>query len=268
GSFGAAVIDPGWFFRFSCMITLVGGTMFLMWVGEQITARGIGNGTSLIIMAGIVANLPTAFASMLEMGRTGALSPFFILLFLVIADDQFALATADWYHRVNSLEACCHRLMNRFTVNNSGGLDLNLAEAACVDGAFTIDRLANGVNNTTNQCIANRYFGNTSGALDGVAFLDLGEFSENGSANIIFFQVEDHAGNTAGELKQLTGHGASQAMNTGNTVTDGDNSAGLRHFNLFAILFDLFFDYLADLFGSDFHGCSYPFCNISLIRLS
>jgi preprotein translocase subunit SecY len=85
GTFGAAVIDPGWFFRFSCMITLVGGTMFLMWVGEQITARGVGNGTSLIIMAGIVANLPTAMASLLELGRTGALSPFFILAFIAIA---------------------------------------------------------------------------------------------------------------------------------------------------------------------------------------
>jgi preprotein translocase subunit SecY len=91
GSIGAAVIDPGWFFRFSCVITLVGGTMFLMWVGEQITARGIGNGTSLIIMAGIVANLPTAFASMLELGRTGALSPFFILLFMVIATATIAV---------------------------------------------------------------------------------------------------------------------------------------------------------------------------------
>ncbi len=79
GSFGAAVIDPGWFFRFSCVITLVGGTMFLMWIGEQITARGVGNGTSLIIMAGIVANLPNALASLLELGRTGALSPFFIV---------------------------------------------------------------------------------------------------------------------------------------------------------------------------------------------
>src|ERR1700712_3771731 len=85
------VIDPGWFFRFSCVITLVGGTMFLMWIGEQITARGIGNGTSLIIMSGIVANLPTAFASMLEMGRTGALSPFFILLFMVIAVATIAI---------------------------------------------------------------------------------------------------------------------------------------------------------------------------------
>src|SRR5580692_7648871 len=85
GSFGAAVIDPGWFFRFSCVITLVGGTMFLMWIGEQITARGVGNGTSLIIMAGIVANLPNALASLLELGRTGALSVFFILGFLVLA---------------------------------------------------------------------------------------------------------------------------------------------------------------------------------------
>jgi len=85
GPFGPAVPDPGWFFRFTCVITLVGGTMFLMWLGEQITARGVGNGTSLIIMSGIVANLPSALAALLELGRTGALSPFFILAFLVLA---------------------------------------------------------------------------------------------------------------------------------------------------------------------------------------
>ncbi len=85
GSFGAAVIDPGWFFRLSCVITLVGGTMFLMWLGEQITARGVGNGISLIIFSGIVAGLPTALASLLELGRTGALSPFFILFFMLLA---------------------------------------------------------------------------------------------------------------------------------------------------------------------------------------
>jgi preprotein translocase subunit SecY len=85
GSFGSAVIDPGLFFRVSTVITLVGGTMFLMWLGEQITARGVGNGVSLIIMAGIVAGLPSALASLLELGRTGALSPFFILGFAVIA---------------------------------------------------------------------------------------------------------------------------------------------------------------------------------------
>ena len=85
GSVGAAVIDPGWFFRVSCVITLVGGTMFLMWLGEQITARGVGNGISLIIFAGIVANLPSALASTLELGRTGALSTVFIIAFLLVA---------------------------------------------------------------------------------------------------------------------------------------------------------------------------------------
>jgi preprotein translocase subunit SecY len=85
GSFGAAVIDPGLFFVVSCVVSLVGGTMFLMWIGEQITARGIGNGTSLIIFSGIVANVPHALATLLELGRTGALSPIFILVFMVIA---------------------------------------------------------------------------------------------------------------------------------------------------------------------------------------
>ena len=85
GAFGAAVIDPGLFFRVSCVVTLVGGTMFLMWLGEQITARGIGNGISLIIFAGIVANVPHALVSLLELGRTGALSPIFIVAFLLIA---------------------------------------------------------------------------------------------------------------------------------------------------------------------------------------
>ena len=73
-SLGSAVIDPGLFFRMTTVITLVGGTMFLMWLGEQITARGIGNGISLIIFAGIVAQFPHSIAATLELGRTGALS--------------------------------------------------------------------------------------------------------------------------------------------------------------------------------------------------
>ncbi len=81
---GAAVIDPGFFFRITTVITLVGGTIFLMWLGEQITARGIGNGISLIIFSGIVANLPHALAGTLELGRTGALSPGFMLLLFVM----------------------------------------------------------------------------------------------------------------------------------------------------------------------------------------
>ena len=79
------VADPGWFFRVSAVITLVGGTMFLMWLGEQITARGIGNGISLIIFAGIVAGLPSAISGTLELGRTGALSTGIILAIIVLA---------------------------------------------------------------------------------------------------------------------------------------------------------------------------------------
>jgi preprotein translocase subunit SecY len=85
GASGPAVIDPGAFFRLSSVVTLVGGTMFLMWLGEQITARGVGNGQSLIIFAGIVANLPNALGNLLELGRTGALSPVFIVAFLFVA---------------------------------------------------------------------------------------------------------------------------------------------------------------------------------------
>jgi preprotein translocase subunit SecY len=79
------VADPGWFFRVSAVVTLVGGTMFLMWLGEQITARGIGNGISLIIMAGIVAGLPSAISHTLELGRTGALSTAVILAVIIMA---------------------------------------------------------------------------------------------------------------------------------------------------------------------------------------
>ena len=80
---GPVVIDPGLFFRFVTIVTLVGGTLFLMWLGEQITARGVGNGISLIIFAGIVARLPSALIQTLELGRTGALSALFIIALAV-----------------------------------------------------------------------------------------------------------------------------------------------------------------------------------------
>jgi preprotein translocase subunit SecY len=79
-----AVGDPGWLFRVACVTALLGGTMFLMWLGEQITSRGIGNGISLIIMAGIVAHLPTSIANVLEGGRTGTMSPLFIFAMIAL----------------------------------------------------------------------------------------------------------------------------------------------------------------------------------------
>ncbi|MGB0902402.1 preprotein translocase subunit SecY [Halocynthiibacter sp.] len=81
---GDLATDPGLYFRIACMLTLVGGTMFLMWLGEQITARGIGNGISLIIFVGIIAEIPAAIAQFLSQGRSGAISPAIIVLVLVM----------------------------------------------------------------------------------------------------------------------------------------------------------------------------------------
>ncbi|SMR81781.1 protein translocase subunit secY/sec61 alpha [Aliiroseovarius halocynthiae] len=81
---GDLVTSPGMFFIASCVITLVGGTMFLMWLGEQITARGIGNGISLIIFVGIVAEIPAALGQFLASGRSGAISPAVIIGVIVM----------------------------------------------------------------------------------------------------------------------------------------------------------------------------------------
>ncbi len=87
GTKGSAVMDPGMFFRFTTTVTLVGGTIFLMWLGEQVTARGIGNGISLIIFSGIVAGLPGALSQTFELGRTGVISTplVFVIILVVLA---------------------------------------------------------------------------------------------------------------------------------------------------------------------------------------
>jgi preprotein translocase subunit SecY len=79
----SAVVQPGMLFRITTVISLIGGTMFLMWLGEQITSRGIGNGVSLIIMAGIVSQLPLALGQVFEGGRTGSM-PILLILFIPI----------------------------------------------------------------------------------------------------------------------------------------------------------------------------------------
>src|SRR5215204_7689896 len=78
-----AVVEPGLLFRVAATISLVGGTLFLMWVGEQITSRGIGNGVSLIIMAGIVASLPRTLAQLFEGGRSGTLDSLLVVTIII-----------------------------------------------------------------------------------------------------------------------------------------------------------------------------------------
>ena len=80
----SAVINPGMFFRFSTMISLLGGTMLVMWLGEQITARGIGQGTSLIIFVGIIANLPSAIVKTIELGKVGQIQPLVMVILIIL----------------------------------------------------------------------------------------------------------------------------------------------------------------------------------------
>ena len=85
GSAGiSAVVNPGFVFKFTTIVSLVGGTMFIVWLGEQITSRGVGNGSSLIITVGIIANIPAALAQTFELGRVGSMSLGVIALLMVM----------------------------------------------------------------------------------------------------------------------------------------------------------------------------------------
>jgi preprotein translocase subunit SecY len=131
------VADPGWFFRISTIVTLLGGTMFLMWLGEQITSRGIGNGISLIIFAGIAAGLPTALASTLELGRTGALSTGLILLVLVVAIAVIALIVfVERAQRRLLIQYPKRQVGNRMFQGDTSHLPLKLNTAGVIPAIF------------------------------------------------------------------------------------------------------------------------------------
>ncbi|MCP4315352.1 MAG: preprotein translocase subunit SecY [Hyphomicrobiales bacterium] len=150
------VTDPGWFFRISCVVTLVGGTMFLMWLGEQITARGIGNGISLIIFAGIVAALPGAVAQMLELGRTGTLSAGLIIMVIVVAIAVIAfIVFVERAQRRLLIQYPKRQVGNRMFQGDSSHLPLKLNTAGVIPPIFASSLLLlpttlAGFSNTTN----------------------------------------------------------------------------------------------------------------------
>jgi preprotein translocase subunit SecY len=131
------VTDPGWFFRFTAVVTLTGGTMFLMWLGEQITSRGIGNGISLIIFAGIVANIPSAMAGMLELGRQGALSPIVIVGVAVLAIVVVtAIVFVERAQRRLLIQYPKRQIGNRMFQGDSSHLPLKLNTAGVIPPIF------------------------------------------------------------------------------------------------------------------------------------
>jgi preprotein translocase subunit SecY len=133
----SAVIDPGWFFRVSTVISLVGGTMFLMWLGEQITSRGIGNGISLIIMAGIVAQLPSAMGGLFEQARTGAISSGFVLLVTVLALAVIAfICLMERAQRRILIQYPKRQVGNRVAQGDSSHLPLKINTAGVIPPIF------------------------------------------------------------------------------------------------------------------------------------
>ncbi|KQR68009.1 preprotein translocase subunit SecY [Rhizobium sp. Leaf384] len=131
------VNDPGWFFRISTVISLLGGTMFLMWLGEQITSRGIGNGISLIIFAGIVAHLPTALAGTLELGRTGALSTPLILGIIIMVVAVIALIVfVERAQRRLLIQYPKRQVGNRMFQGDTSHLPLKLNTAGVIPAIF------------------------------------------------------------------------------------------------------------------------------------
>jgi preprotein translocase subunit SecY len=134
---GNVVIDPGWFFRISAVITLTGGTVFLMWLGEQITARGVGNGISLIIFSGIVAELPSALAGTLELGRTGQLSTFLILGVIIMAIAVIAfIVFMERAQRRLLIQYPKRQQGNRMTQGDTSHLPLKLNTAGVIPPIF------------------------------------------------------------------------------------------------------------------------------------
>ena len=134
---GGVVIDPGWFFRASTVITLTGGTVFLMWLGEQITARGIGNGISLIIFAGIVANLPFGIAGLLELARQGKVSPFLVMGIIVMSAAAIAfIVFVERAQRRLLIQYPKRQVANKMTSGESSHLPLKLNTSGVIPPIF------------------------------------------------------------------------------------------------------------------------------------
>ncbi len=137
GSTNGVVMEPGMFFRATTVITLVGGTVFLMWLGEQITARGIGNGISLIIFAGIVAELPGAFASAFELSRKGTLpAPILVALLVGVVAIIAIIVYMERAQRRLLVQYPKRQMGNRMAQGDSSHLPLKLNTAGVIPPIF------------------------------------------------------------------------------------------------------------------------------------
>ena len=139
---GGLASNPGIFFQASCIITIVGGTMFLMWLGEQITARGIGNGISLIIFAGIVAEIPGIISRLFQLGREGAIATPLLLAFIVITLATIALIVfVERAQRRLIVQYPKRQMGNRMFQGDNSHLPLKLNTAGVIPPIFATSLL-------------------------------------------------------------------------------------------------------------------------------
>jgi preprotein translocase subunit SecY len=133
----SSALEPGWFFQLTTVISLVGGTMFLVWLGEQITARGIGNGSSLIIFAGIVAEMPSALSRILEQGRSGMLSPAVIIVLLLVMSGVVTMVVFfERAQRRLTIQYPKRQIGNRMFQGDSSHLPLKLNASGVIPPIF------------------------------------------------------------------------------------------------------------------------------------
>ena len=174
---------------------------------------------------------------------------------LTVTNDQFTLATTDRNHRVDRFETGLHRLVNRFTFHDTRRLDFNLAVGVRFNRTLTINRNTDTVNDATNQRFADRNLNDSFRSLDCVAFLDVLGITEDRSTNVVFLEIENHSHGVSRELQQLASHRLVQAMDTGDTVTRGDNGSCFANLDFTPEVFDLFLDNCADFFCFNLHYC-------------
>ena len=186
----AAVIEPGMTFRIAAVISLIGGTMFLMWLGEQITSRGIGNGISLIIMAGIVAHLPTTLLNLLEGGRSGSTSPVILIAIVLVVVGLILLICFMERAQRRILIQSPKRQTQRGVQADRSHLPLKLNTAGVIPPIFASSLLLLPL--TITQFAGNRVSGESWG---GDLLISLNQYLQHGSpvymtlyaAGIIFF---------------------------------------------------------------------------------
>ncbi len=173
---------------------------------------------------------------------------------LTVADDQLALAAADGHERVDRLQAGLQRLVHRLALNDARGLDLAAAMVLGLDRTLAVDRLAEGVDDATDEGLAHRDLDDAAGTLDRVALANVLAEAEERGADVVVLEVEDHSVDFARELEELTRHGLLEAVDAGDSVADRDDRACLGDFDLLVVVLDLAPNDPADFFDVDVHS--------------